>query len=57
MMFALIDNAFLSIVAAAIPASAVIVLAATGAMLNERVGVLNLGQEGHDDLACRGRVG
>lgn len=46
MMFAIIDNAFLSIVAAAIPASAVIVLAATGAMLNERVGVLNLGQEG-----------
>lgn len=46
MMFALIDNAFLSIVAAAIPASCVIVLAATGAMLNERVGVLNLGQEG-----------
>ena len=45
-MFGLIDNAFLSIVAAAIPASAVIVLAATGAMLNERVGVLNLGQEG-----------
>jgi simple sugar transport system permease protein len=46
MMFALINNAFLSIVAAAIPASCVIVLAATGAMLNEKVGVLNLGQEG-----------
>jgi len=43
---ALIDNAFLSIIAAAIPASTVIVLCATGVMLNERVGVLNLGQEG-----------
>lgn len=45
-MFALINNAFLSIVASAIPASTVIVLCATGVMLNERVGVLNLGQEG-----------
>jgi general nucleoside transport system permease protein len=42
----IIDNAFLSIVAAAIPASTVVVLAATGAMVNEKVGVLNLGQEG-----------
>lgn len=46
MMYAIINNAFFSIIAAAIPASAVVVLAATGAMLNERVGVLNLGQEG-----------
>lgn len=45
-MIALITNAFLSIVQAAIPASAVVVLAATGAMVNEKVGVLNLGQEG-----------
>lgn len=46
MIVALIDNAFLSIIASAIPASTVIVLCATGVMLNERVGVLNLGQEG-----------
>lgn len=46
MILALIDNAFLSIVASAVPASTVIVLCATGVMLNERVGVLNLGQEG-----------
>lgn len=46
MMLALIDNAFLSVIAAAIPASAVVVLAATGCLLGERVGVLNLGQEG-----------
>lgn len=44
--YALIDNAFLGILGAAIPASAVVVLAATGALLGERVGVLNLGQEG-----------
>ncbi len=42
----MIDNAWLSVVSAAIPASTVVVLAALGAMLNERVGVLNLGQEG-----------
>jgi simple sugar transport system permease protein len=36
----------LDIIAVAIPASTVVVLAATGAMVNERVGVLNLGQEG-----------
>ena len=46
MIVAIIDNAFLSIIASAIPASTVIVLCATGVMLNERVGVLNLGQEG-----------
>ncbi|MFQ5557101.1 MAG: ABC transporter permease [Acidimicrobiales bacterium] len=46
MILAIIDNAFLSVVSSAIPASAVVVLAATGAMLGERVGVLNLGQEG-----------
>ena len=46
LMLALIDNALLSIVSAAIPASTVVVLAATGALINERVGVLNLGQEG-----------
>lgn len=46
MILALIDNAFLSLVGSAIPASTVVVLAATGAMLGERVGVLNLGQEG-----------
>lgn len=46
MILAIIDNAFLSLVASAIPASTVIVLCATGVMLNERVGVLNLGQEG-----------
>ncbi|MCB0998021.1 MAG: ABC transporter permease [Acidimicrobiales bacterium] len=45
-MFALIEHAFLSILASAIPASTVIVLCATGVLLNERVGVLNLGQEG-----------
>lgn len=45
-VFALIDNAFLSLVGSAIPASTVVLLAATGAMLGERVGVLNLGQEG-----------
>ncbi len=46
MMLALIDNAFLSVIAAAIPASVVVVLAATGCLIGERVGVLNLGQEG-----------
>ena len=46
MILTLIDNAFLSIIASAVPASTVIVLCATGVMLNERVGVLNLGQEG-----------
>lgn len=46
MILALIDNAFLSVISSAIPASTVVVLAATGAMLGERVGVLNLGQEG-----------
>jgi len=46
MMFAIIENAFLSILGSAVPASTVIVLAATGVLLNERVGVLNLGQEG-----------
>lgn len=46
MILALIDNAFLSLLGSAIPASTVVVLAATGAMLGERVGVLNLGQEG-----------
>ena len=46
MILALIENAFLSIIGSAIPASTVVVLAATGVMLNERVGVLNLGQEG-----------
>ncbi len=45
-MFALIDNAWLSVIAAAIPASTVVVLAAAGCLLGERVGVLNLGQEG-----------
>lgn len=42
----LIDNAFLSLISSAIPASTVVVLAATGCLLGERVGVLNLGQEG-----------
>jgi simple sugar transport system permease protein len=42
----MIDNDILSIIAVAIPASTVVVLAAIGAMVNERVGVLNLGQEG-----------
>jgi simple sugar transport system permease protein len=46
MIIGLIENAFLSLFASAIPASTVVVLAATGAMLGERVGVLNLGQEG-----------
>lgn len=46
MMIALIENAFLSLIGSAIPASTVVVLAATGVLLNERVGVLNLGQEG-----------
>lgn len=46
MILALIDNAFLSLIASAIPASTVVVLAATGCLLGERVGVLNLGQEG-----------
>ena len=46
MIFAITENAFLSLVSSAIPASAVVMLAATGAMLGERVGVLNLGQEG-----------
>ena len=46
MIYALIDNAFLSLVSSAIPASTVVVLAALGCLLNERVGVLNLGQEG-----------
>jgi ABC-type uncharacterized transport system permease subunit len=45
-MLALIDNAFLSLISSAIPASTVVVLAATGCLLGERVGVLNLGQEG-----------
>ena len=45
-MFALIENAFLSLAGSAIPASTVVVLAATGVLLNERVGVMNLGQEG-----------
>ena len=46
MMLALINNALLSVIAAAIPASTVVVLAASGCLLGERVGVLNLGQEG-----------
>lgn len=41
-----ITNDILSMVSSAIPASTVVVLAALGAMLGERVGVLNLGQEG-----------
>jgi ABC-type uncharacterized transport system permease subunit len=45
-MLGLIDNAFLSMIGSAIPASTVVVLCATGVLLNERVGVLNLGQEG-----------
>lgn len=56
MIFALIDNAFLSIVASAVPASTVIVLCATGVMLNERVGVLNLGQEGLVGIGAVGAV-
>lgn len=46
MILAIVENAFLSLIGSAIPASAVVMLAATGAMLGERVGVLNLGQEG-----------
>jgi general nucleoside transport system permease protein len=46
MIAALISNAPLSLLSTAIDVSAVVVLAATGAMLCERVGVLNLGQEG-----------
>ncbi|MEO1065089.1 MAG: ABC transporter permease [Actinomycetota bacterium] len=46
MILALIENAFLSVVGSAIPASTVVVLAATGCLVGERVGVLNLGQEG-----------
>lgn len=46
MIVALIDNAFWSMISFAIPAAGVVVLAALGAMLGERVGVLNLGQEG-----------
>ncbi len=42
----MIDNAWLSVLNVAIPASTVIILAALGAMISERVGVLNLGQEG-----------
>jgi general nucleoside transport system permease protein len=42
----MIDNAILSVVSVAIPASTVVVFSATGAMVTERVGVLNLGQEG-----------
>jgi simple sugar transport system permease protein len=45
-MFALISNAVLSMISIAIPASTVVVLSAMGAMVGERVGVLNLGQEG-----------
>jgi|TARA_B100000315_G_C14583661_1_gene591813 simple sugar transport system permease protein len=43
---ALVEGALLSLIKVAIPASTVVVLAALGIMLNERVGVLNLGQEG-----------
>jgi general nucleoside transport system permease protein len=46
MIVAIIENPFLSLVSSAIPASTVVVLAATGCLLGERVGVLNLGQEG-----------
>ncbi|MCB0993453.1 MAG: hypothetical protein KDB21_00080, partial [Acidimicrobiales bacterium] len=46
MTLAIIDNAFLSLIGTAIPASTVVLLAALGAMIGERVGVLNLGQEG-----------
>ena len=46
MTLALIENAFLSLVSSAIPASTVVVLAALGCLVGERVGVLNLGQEG-----------
>jgi simple sugar transport system permease protein len=46
MIFALIENGFLSLISSAIPASTVVVLAAIGCLLGERVGVLNLGQEG-----------
>lgn len=43
---AIIQNSFWSLVSSAIPAATVVVLAALGAMIGERVGVLNLGQEG-----------
>ena len=46
MIFGMVDNALLSLVKVAIPASTVVVLCARGVMLAERVGVLNLGQEG-----------
>jgi len=46
MILAIIENPFLSLISSAIPASTVVVLAATGCLLGERVGVLNLGQEG-----------
>ena len=46
MIFGMVDNALLSLVKVAIPASTVVVLCALGVMLAERVGVLNLGQEG-----------
>jgi len=46
MIFALVESALLSLIKVAIPASTVVVLAALGVMLSERVGVLNLGQEG-----------
>ena len=46
MILALIQNPIYSLISSAIPASAVVVLAATGCLLGERVGVLNLGQEG-----------
>lgn len=46
MTFGLIENAFLSMVSTSIAASTVVLLAAMGAMVGERVGVLNLGQEG-----------
>ncbi|MEM8905694.1 MAG: hypothetical protein AAGF02_18465, partial [Actinomycetota bacterium] len=46
MILALIDNALLSVIGSAIPAATVVVLAATGCLVGERVGVLNLGQEG-----------
>ncbi len=46
MIIAIIDNPFYSLISSAIPASAVVVLAAMGCLLGERVGVLNLGQEG-----------
>jgi hypothetical protein len=54
-MFALIDNAFASLIASAIPASTVVVLAATGCLLGERVGVLNLGRRDSSGLALSTR--